>query len=617
MMIDCCQGSGSVRSQKYNGLGSMVANLPSYLQPSSSQQQQQQQRPNSPQLNVLLDLPGYAGYQPIYWPGQKITGEVKIHLDSPIIVTHLRVALFGNVQVYGKHPGDPIMNGLFDYKKKEQLINTGLRIIRKSPPTSVQNDVPVTQPCSTGFSNGDSNVYLETDQQQQNRTDCRPYCTERYNTEGRQQQQDEVTTYHSTPHQQELSNVPSPNNRTNIKPKKTADDRYMEKLIRRIADIDHTTNVSNGILQLDKHASSINSRNNISRSEEPSSNMDNTFELSANAHQIRFSIGVPISHRLSGSFDHPHFPISYRVICIMKYKNQIEEDDREMACYSTVRLRLEPYIDVHSLSFSNPIQTTSKVLYVQRDNGLMTGMYTYILSSSSTLTKWIHQLTQQRKQKQVSPCYNSSYLEAHLELPKQAFERSQHIPLKLMLKNHASTHFKVSAVKMTFELTRRISMTCSISEEVEVVVVPFPMVLFKSTEEEEEPGTADDIAFFTHSNLCFDLSKVIAVPDDCVCSIFPESTRDVFALGYDISVRLDVTGLIQNKIDKESTLNERVATYVANDKHIVVENKTDQLSLPKEKYHHRLKTYTLHLNPLSIIIGNIGYQTNNNSNNGF
>lgn len=608
--MDCCQDSGSVRSQHYNDLESILANIPSYLQDQSSPRQQQ----HAPKLRVSLDLPGYAGYLPTYWPGQNITGEVQIHPDSPIKVTHLRVALFGNVQVYGNHPGHPMTNGLFDYRKNEQLVNTGLRIIRKSPATTATDtEASDAQQRTTVFFN-DNDVYFETDQQPQDERYWMLSCRGRNSTE---EQQQSVTAIHSPSHQQGLSNPPPPDGRAKKRPKKTPEDRHMEKLIRRVAAIDHTSNISHGLLHLDQPTlyNSSNSSSRIEESNSSSSSRNNTFQLNAYTHQIRFLIRVPTSRRLSGTFDHPHFPVGYRVVCIMKCKNQNGEDDnRELTCYSTVKLRLEPYIDINSLTFSTPIQTSPKVLYVQRDNRLMTGMYTYVLSSSSTLTQWMHRLTQWKyqKQKRVSPF--SSYLQVHLELPKQAFERSQHIPLKLKFTNLASTHFKVSAVKMTLEFIRRINMTCSISEEVEGVVVQLATVLFKSSEEEQlhEP-TSDDIIFFKHANLCFDLSKVIRIPDDCVCSIFSESTRDIFTLGYDVNVRLDVTGLTQKIKEMEATPNneEEEATYIATDKHIF--ESVAQALLPKEEYHHKLKTYTLHLDPLNVIVGNTGYQGNNSN----
>jgi hypothetical protein len=588
-MMDCCQDAVSIQSQRYNDLESILANLPSYLQDQTSSQQP------TPKLTVALDLPRYAGYLPTYWPGQNITGEVKIHLDLPIQVTHLRVALFGNVQVYGNHPGHPMTNGLFDYKKNEQLVNTGLRIIRKSPviSTAEQRDTVCFN---------DSDIHFETGQLPQDERHWRLLsCRDRSDAEG-QHQTAAVGSMHSSLHQQGMSSSSSPpEGRAKKRSNKTLEDKQMEKLIRRVAAIDHAANISNGVFYLDQSILSTNS----SRNEESNSSKNNSFPLGANTHQIRFAVRVPTSHRLSGTFDHPHFPIGYRVVCIMKCKSSNGGDDRDMICYATVKLRLEPYIDVNSLTFSTPIQTSSKILYVQKDNGLITGVYTYALSSSSTLTQWMYRLAQWKHQKQSRVSPFSSYLQAHLELPKQAFGRSQYIPLKLKLANFASTHFKVSDIKITLELIRRINMTCSVSEEMESILVQLATVLFKGSGEDPQQPVTDDIVFFKHASLCFDLSKVIKIPDDCVCSIFSESTKDVFTLGYDVNVRLDVTGLTQKM---EATPNgeeeEEGVTYVATDKHIL-ENAA-QVSLPKEAYQHKLKTYTFHLDPLTVIVGNIG-----------
>lgn len=158
-------------------------------------------------------------------------------------------------------------------------------------------------------------------------------------------------------------------------------------------------------------------------------------------------------------------------------------------------------------------------------------------------------------------------------------------------------------------------MTCSMNEEVEGKVIKSATLLFKSSEEEVDTQQ-NDIVFFTHANMSFDLSKLIQIPDDCTCTIFSEATRDIFSLNYDLHVQLDVTGvtrwtndtnLISMAARQEGERSEPYY-YYASDKHLVQQEQQQQ-HIPKES-HHQSKTYTLHLDPINVVIGNSSYQQN-------
>lgn len=584
-MLKCCQGTGSVRSNHYGDLETILHNLP--------YQQQSIRRPEiqkAPKMNISLDLPGYdIQYLPTYYPGQNITGQVKIQLEnnSPIKVSHLRIALFGNVQVYGSHPGHPLTNGLFDYQKNEQLINTGLRIVRRSSSPTVDDgssiqDIISPPPLPTTEQHEDNTRVNHPSNEEEitslgDERRWRLYCRRDDRASGDQYGR------------QSAKNTP------NIK---TPEDKHIEKLIRKAAAIDHTSNVSSGVLDDDMEC--------FYREETSSAFELNPASSATNA--ISFSIRVPTSRRLSGTFDHPNYPISYRVVAIMKCR---DKENNEITCYSTVRLRLESSIDVNSRQFSKRIQSNPTRHFVQSKNNLMSGFYTYVLSSSSVLTHLLYKMTQ-RKSK-VSPNYCGSYVQCHLELSKQAFERSQYIPLELKLSNNATPNFKISAIKIYMEFTRRVNMTCSMNEEVEGKVLQTSTVVFKSLEEEESED-GQDIVFFKHANMCFDLSKLIQVPDDCTSTITAESTRSVFSLNYDINVKLDITGVIHRTDQDYTTISpsvhqEEIHYYYANDRHIVKEQPQD--NLPKEPYHQKFKTYNVQLEPIAVVIGNSNYLTNN------
>ncbi|KAG2215434.1 hypothetical protein INT46_001397 [Mucor plumbeus] len=507
--MDCCHESEEhYPSSSSQDLVTILSNLPNQYTDMLSYQPQKQE---SIKMKVSLDLPGYEEYLPTYLPGQHITGQVKLQVESPIKVTHLRIALFGNVQVYGDRPGHPMTNGLFDYQRNEQLINSGLRIVKQATASNIGQQLV-----------------------------CK---------------RDETN-----------------NNNPQNKRQKTAQDRHIEKLIRQVAAIDHTMNLSHGILN-DVPVSLMNNE------EEE----DATFDLDSNSYQIRFSIRVPTSRRLSGTFDHPHYPISYRIVAIMKSKDKNCGYNKEIACYSTVKLCLEPLINIHQ--FKSHIQTMPTYQFVQNKDTLWNSICTHFLNCGMI------SLYMNRQQKQLS----TSNIEAHLELPKQAFERSHFIPLELKLINHASINFKISVVKINIEFRRRINMTCSMNEQVESNVIQSTSFVFKSSQEQEQE------LFFKHAQLSFDLSNHIQIPTDSVCTIFSASTRDVFSLGYDLNVSMDITGV--TTISNSNNLPEnQEKCYIANQQHHIWHEDECHQNLPLEPYHHKFKTYTLNLDPLAVIV---------------
>ncbi|KAI9263607.1 hypothetical protein EDC94DRAFT_518331 [Helicostylum pulchrum] len=571
-MLACCQETASIGSDNghYLDLETILSNLP--YQPSSPPVTH-----NAPKMSVILDLPGYEEYLPTYWPGQKITGSVKIQIadpQSPIKVNHLRIALFGNVQVYGNHPGQPMTNGLFDYQKNEQLINTGLRIVKKTSTPQQQTVVEIRDHVTQG-------IYSAEEEED----DSILYDARRWRLNCRR---DEINTMESDIHPIETGNKKP-------KTKKTPEDRHMERLIRRVAAIDHTANKSSGILNdptCSKH--------------QPSLEECSAFELNANPsitnNTIAFSIRVPTSRRLSGTFEHPHYPISYRIVAIMKCQ---DKEGNETICYSTVKLRLEPFVDIHAHPFKSHIQSKPTRHYVRNKNNVLSGVFTFVVSSSSVLTHWLNKVSK-KQNRRISPStdYCSSFIQSHLELPKQAFERSQYVPLQLKLANHSS-HFKISAIQIRIELVQRINMICSMNEEVECSTVQSTVAIFKSSEEEEEEENGDELVFFKYANMEFDLSKLIQIPENSTCTIFPESTKEVFTLNYDLNVKLSITGVLQDNGNDE-TMTQESCHYHATHKNMIKQQE-DDLSLPKEPYYHKFKTYTMHLEPLTIVVGNSGY----------
>ncbi|KAI9487757.1 MAG: hypothetical protein EXX96DRAFT_475132 [Benjaminiella poitrasii] len=547
-------------------------------------------------MKISLDLPGYEEYLPTYWPGQNITGQVELQVNSAIKVSNLRIALFGNVQVYGKYPGHPMTNGLFDYERNEQLINAGLRIVKRSN----ANNIDLSSSLTADIPFTPTPQYEPPISAQNSGSPAANYS---------QQQQEEEEKRKKTRNKKQKS-------------KKSLEDRQIERLIRRIAHINHTTNISHGVLD---ESSSMR----LPCSLNESSSTPSYFTLSANTYQIRFSIPVPTARRLSGTFDHPHYPVSYRIVAVLKCSaeksDQQQLSEQEITCYSTVRIRLETYLDADSPSLLSSLQTKPTYQFVQNGHSILQNLCNYVLPSS-LLSHWAQKKLQLAStNNRVNPCERSSdasCLETYLVMSRQGYSRSSYISFELKLKNHASSHFKISAVKIYIELIRRINMTCSMNEEVEATTIRSTTVLFQGIEDKSQ--VSDEIVenddhpyFFEHANMRFDLSKLIKIPDDCVCSIPSELVKDVFSLGYDLNVRLHVTG-ISNAVDAEETITRNFSleeddgserSYQAIRKHQLLQDSNGRVVSEEPLPHQNYKTYILYLDPLPVIIGNAGYVT--------
>ncbi|CAO3701727.1 unnamed protein product [Rhizopus microsporus] len=468
----------------------------------------------SPRLSISLDLPAYEGYLPTYWPGQSINGKLQIQLNSPVKVSYLRVALYGNVQVCGSQREVPLYNGLFDYHKNAQLINKGIRIMKRS---SHDNAI------------GSESHHLEVVAEENHGA---------FN---------ENESDHS--HEQRHHVAPEK------KRKKSEQDKQIERLIRRIADDDFDKDSSHGTFVDDSH---LYDHSN-----------ERTYSLDGKKSNVRFSIGVPISQKLGGTFDHPNYPITYRIIAIMKCTTN--NSQQHLTCYSTAKVRLEPYLDIHAPEFRSPLQSAQARLYLSGNNN----------PTSSTSNS--HQTTF---------FSNSSYLLGHLEIPVQAFERLDAIPLKLKLINTCPS-FKIYALKVKAQLTQRILMTCSFGEAAEYKTIMEKQILFNSNEH-SILGSNGTLATLDTPKLSFDLSKLIHIPPGCVCSIPSKSTREIFSLVHDINVKLEIDGALLKKL-KNDTISYEGLTQSENGGSV-------------RQYQSNRKVYEMEIEPLPIIIGNSGYE---------
>lgn len=417
-----------------------------------------------PQLKIKLDLPDDSGYLATYWPGQKITGQLNIHLNQPVKINHLHIVLFGHVQVYGDFPGQPLRTGLFDHARNEKLTHTGVRVTLN------------------------------------------------------QQQQLETQPVYPTNHD------------------KSAHDRYLENLIKKVCTLDHT-------IQGTSHLPILYHQSQCSPSEEP-------FDLRDDSYSVNFSMRVP--SRSVHSMDHPHFPITYRIVAFMHGRTL----DQDMICYSTKKIRIESFLQPSPLHILPPSPTYQYIH--QRNESWIQSMYTMLLSNSK---QWM--IRQQ------------SYLSANLSAPLPVVERGEYVPLTVTIENHAVFH--IGTVSMSIELVKHVRLVCSLNEEVETEILQSVNVELKNE---------------THHNLLvLEMPRMIQVPKECVCSIEPKSTRDIVSLEYDVLVHLTCVGDTNNAgVQTATTSNEPHSVYLDHH-HIVQQNE-------------KLGGYTWKLNSLPVFIGN-------------
>jgi hypothetical protein len=508
-----------------------------------------------PKLNVLLDLPGFTDYLPTYWPGQTITGDIEIETLSPIHVSSLRVVLFGHVQVHGEQPGKPLTNGMYDYCKNVQIINKGLQVIRRSQPVST----PTNDEEGEGGRNDNGETAVDPS--------WRIYCKNSSN--GVSDTNSAID--HSNGSNSHCNDSNSNNNDRrptgeSKKKVKTAEDRQIEKLVKEISTFCDSTGI----------------RIDSPHQKTSTSSSKTEFELGASKHRVRFSMDAP--EKLPSSFEHSHFPISYSIVVLMSCRAP------EGACftlYATAKLRLERFLNVDISQHTNNIQTPNAYRYIPKSNRLMSSFFSsslHLLKASlpPSSLKPASQVTSS-EQKQQSPGYNS-YLNVYLQLPRQAYEPSEQVPLELKLINN-TTSFRICTIKTEIRLVRRINMHCNLGEEVEAIDLDSSQLVFQNTQLD-----------LNHSKLTFDLKEICKIPEDSPNSIKSAITREVFSMSYNYHAIVYVTGEITDGISLNS---EKTVSVQQRDVQRLSSLK--KLSCCSENHNH--KTYFFELEPLVITVG--------------
>jgi hypothetical protein len=521
---------------------------------------------SSPRLDISLDLPACKGYLPTYWPGQSINGKLLVQSNTPIKVFHLRIAFYGSVQVCGKERTMPLTGGLFDYHKNVQLLNRGLRIVKKHKEhdSALQNQaLGVISDYQQSTLNEEQNEMLlfqaEATEKERHKAQC-----------GRQ----------------ETVQVTEPKRK-----KKSEEERRIERLIKQIADTDFDKDTSYGTIESkDLTYACFNDKSSV-------------FELEANTHNVRFSIHVPISRKLPGTFDHPNYPISYRLVAIM---NCFDNDQKEILCYSTAKVRLEPMMNDTWQEFCSCAQSSETSLLISDNSNIFKSFCNYVLSCSSLLTKSRYSKAHANVLPEAMPLCSSNQLQSYIELPTQVFGRSEMLPLKVKLLN-TSIHFKISVLKINVQLSQRIVMTCGFGETTESKALMSKRFVFNSADETPS-GYDEHFTFFDCNNMCFDLTGLLHVPPSCAYSIPSNSTKEVYSLVHDISVNLEIEGIIRAKtINPEPKLDMTEVIYFAREDNIFVHERNQAVKKLNIQGDRVYKSYRMHLNPLQVFVDHSGY----------
>ncbi|CAO3678582.1 unnamed protein product [Rhizopus stolonifer] len=509
----------------------------------------------SPQLGISLELPTFEDYLPTYWPGQSINGKLQVQLSTPTNISHLRVVLYGGVQVFGKRRDIPLSNGLFDYQKNIQVINKGMRIIKR--PT---------------------NCTLTDSEYRQSLTN----------------QQDNESPKPAKRHRWKLNSKQRVGVNQSKKQKIDDEEMCIQKLVKEIADADFEKDTSHGVFDDADFVHNFPSDKNC------------TFDLEAKTHHIGFSVAIPMSKSLPGTLDHQNYPITYRLVAIMRCS---DDNKKETMCYSTTKVCLEPFVDIQSPKFSSSIRSSPIKVLVPGSSSAFRSLYSCLQSSSmimnSLLVKSICPKTRFSTNALLSA---PPQLLGYMELPRQAFERSENIPLKVKLSNTCS-NFRISTLKIQVQLLQSINMTCSFGETAEHKAIVTKSVVFKNSDDDTENLTScnDGIISLDGLNICFDLSKLVKVPSNATCSISSEATRETFSLVHDIGVKLEIEGaLIKKSCNQEPKIEMTEVVYSPNQENTLLDTRVPERIATQD--HIISKKYCMDLGTLPIAIGNSGYE---------
>ncbi|KAI8075236.1 hypothetical protein BC940DRAFT_287809 [Gongronella butleri] len=246
-------------------------------------------------------------------PGDTLTGQLQITAPTAMQILHLRVVFYGHVQVHGERPDQPLQNGIFDYLRNEQLINSGVRIARR-PSLVTTGATPSTSAAATTSTSAEHTMSVIS----------------RLNTAT-------SSSTASQHHQQQQQNG-----------KKTRVDRLVESLIRQCAvhEQSNATMVCHDLKLYDFPPSHV-------------------YTVAANSkqHRVKYSVPIPPRKPIPASFSHAHCPIRYYAIAIMLHKT-IETKGGESTyrvSFARVPVQFEPIVNVMASTFTGLLRESTRI----------------------------------------------------------------------------------------------------------------------------------------------------------------------------------------------------------------------------------------------------------------
>ncbi|KAI8376058.1 uncharacterized protein BYT42DRAFT_573278 [Radiomyces spectabilis] len=438
-----------------------------------------------PRLSVTLkSSESNQNQEPIFSQGDVVSGTLTIDTPCPLQVDHLRIVFYGSAQVHGQDCDHALPIGIFDYLIHKPVINTGMRIVKKS------SSVPTA---------------LERNSDEQKRLSV--------SHDDKHYHQLTITGSETGKGEERHEEAPVMLGKHPLQKPKTAFHKKIESLLRQVASSDSVTGSALACYENDSTC----------------------FELNAATHHIPFSLRIPSHRRLASSFDHPNFPIQYQVVALLLCKDKSTGIDRIV--YAKAPMKLVSTVCVDDVGDNGTVQGpwfafSGTALLSRRQVKIKCKNDDVLLSPPNVrYTSWLKRflcatgfLLDHRK-----------WFQCCAQLAKPAFLRGSFIDLRIHLINGMAR--TLSSVGVHVQLVKRILMTAGISETAETTTVCVSDVVFQN-------DTVSDMdknqSVLDYRQLIFDYNHLLQVPHDCPCTIPSSDTRHVFELRYELWISLEV-----------------------------------------------------------------------------
>ncbi|KAI7880112.1 hypothetical protein K492DRAFT_195437 [Lichtheimia hyalospora FSU 10163] len=501
---------------------------------------------------------------------KQITGSLYIDttgVSSAVNVLHLRVQVVGTARIHGDDSTQPLTYGLFDYKNDIKLLSKGIRIIDKR-----------------GYSNA-----IASDNNSSN---------------------EDSITIHSDMHDrhQKMAVSSTTNSSTSVYESKSQQSRAIDNFIVDLALNKYPIKHSSGSL-LEQQQSELLVE-------------DKVYSLPIDTLQrVRFALPIQRKRPLPGTFDDPHYPISYTVAAVMIYSTQDNNNDKRYLSHTMAPIIFEPSpiaptLDERKNDILECSSNDCHYISQRRIERILLGMlhkhqYRYRQRRRWILVRFLSAL------KRSSTIFSTPYVACSLELEKDqnVFIRGQAIPLRVHLESHG---FALEEIVIRVKIRRTILLTCNVGEQGESSIVSKTTLVFPvgdgntnsgDTSSADSSGqdsayletNSDDSAYnkqtassvynANDTKAVFDLSNVLYIGQDWAYTVIPEMTKHIFELQYDLETKVYIKG---SSLDRSTTREQAHTT-----KYYVAMADNNQISSMNEK---SLYKHTLQPTPLPLIV---------------